>query len=712
MDREYLHKSWEQVAHRRRLLLLFLVLVPTIFACSLMTKTLSHKSSAILETLLVIFFGILYAWISIGFWASAAGFMTIMRRYDRLLFTNTKTATIRSNVRTAIVMPVYNEAVNRIYAGLCSIYRSLKMTEYADNFDLFILSDSNDPDKWIEEESAWAEMCRLFGRSRIYYRNRRVNIKRKSGNIADFCRRWGANYKYMVVLDADSLIAGTLLVRMVEMMEQNNNIGILQTSTRAVNAKTLFARLQQFASNLYSPMFSAGLHFWQRGDAQYWGHNAIIRIEPFMQHCALKNLSGRPPWGGDILSHDFVEAALMRRAGWGVWLAYWFTGSYEELPPTLPDDLGRDRRWCQGNMQHMRLLFAKGLFPAHRALFFAGAMAYVSGLLWFMFLSFSTAEAISEAIFGHTYFPSKHSLFPDWPVWHPGWAIGLISSTAFLLFVPKILSIIIVALKQRRAHEFGGIYKLFVSVLAEIILSTLFAPVRMIFHSKFVFATILGRQVSWEPQRREQSMLSWADAVRLHGPGMTFGFFWGGVVLLINPSFFWWLTPIITALILSVPLSVWSSSSAAGERLRKLGIFLTPEEIEPSRELKWMEDYLREYRESISPLSVSKGQGFIRAVADPCVNFLHLSLLRNERHYSEKILSRRESLRQKALRYGPEGLTKPEKKELLSDPFSMSFLHRMVWETADDAKASTWGIALFQLPGKSNSVKNPDGLFQ
>jgi len=693
MSREYPHGAWEKVARRRRLILLVLVFVPTFIACGFMAKTLPHKGSAPLELFLVFFFGILYAWISIGFWASVAGFFSIMRRYDKFMAEDSGETSLEAGARTAILMPIHNEKVDRTFAGLYAVYRSVEQEVQVGSFDFFILSDSDDPDKWVEEEAAWNDLCRsVDGHNRLFYRNRRVNIKRKSGNIADFCRRWGANYRYMIVLDADSVMTGGAVVRMAKIMEQNPAIGILQSFPKAVNAKTLFARLQQFAGHLYGPMFSAGLHFWQLGDAQYWGHNAIIRVEPFMKHCGLPILSGRPPLGGDILSHDFVEAALMRRAGWEVWLAYRLEGSYEEMPPSLPDDLARDRRWSQGNLQHMRLLFAEGLFPAHRILFFVGAMAYVSALLWFLFLIFSTTEAISEVLVTHTYFPHEYNLFPSWPIWNPGWAIALVSSTVLLLFLPKFLSVIVATVKQRRAHEFGGLLKLLLSVVAEIILSSLFAPVRMMFHSKFVFLTLLGRKVSWDPQQREERSISWSGAARLHGAGMAFGFVWGGVVLLINPSFFWWLVPIIASLILSVPVSVWSGSSTAGEKFRRLGLFLTPEEINPRKEFGRLESYLKEYRSYRSPLTIDKDQGFVRAVVDPCISALHIRLLRKERRYSEAILKKRESLRQKALSYGPDRLLSSEKRELLTDPSSIIALHRGVWKTADDELASLWGI--------------------
>ena len=249
------------------------------------------------------------------------------------------------------------------------------------------------------------------------------------------------SYTYMIVLDADSIMSGATIVRMVEIMEQHPDVGILQTAPKGIGRETLIARMQQFANNVYGPIFTVGLSFWQLGDAHFWGHNAILRVEPFMKHCALPSLPGKPPLGGDIMSHDFVEAALMRRGGWAVWLAFDLEGSYEEMPPTLLDELKRDRRWCQGNMQHLRLLFTKGLCPVHRALFLNGAFSYISALLWFFFLTLCTGAAMYQALHKPDYFPPERSLFPNWPVWHPEWSIGLLAFTAVILFLPKGLAI-------------------------------------------------------------------------------------------------------------------------------------------------------------------------------------------------------------------------------------------------------------------------------
>ncbi|MCX8012588.1 MAG: glucans biosynthesis glucosyltransferase MdoH, partial [Desulfobacterota bacterium] len=529
--------------------------------------------------------------------------------------------------------------------------------------------------------------------NRIFYRHRRVNLKYKSGNIADFCRRWGKNYQYMIVFDADSIVTGTTLVQLVQLMENNPQVGIIQTAPLGINRKSLIGRVHQFANHVYGPLFGAGLNFLQLGDSLFWGHNAIIRIAPFMEHCCLPHLSGKPPLGGNILSHDFVEAALIRRAGWEVWLAYDLKGSYEEMPPTLLEELKRDRRWCQGNIQHLRLIFTKGLFLAHRVLFLHGAMAYVSALLWFLFLTLSTAEAIVEVIRVPDYFPQMQSLFPHWPVWHPKWALTLLAFTGVILFLPKFLSLLVI-FKQKRSAEFGGKLKIGFSVIVEILFSFLLAPIRMLFHSKFVFFTLLGKQVGWTSQQRSEQQTSWKEAFHFHLSGMIIGLLWGSALFLINRSFFWWNIPIIVPLIFSIPLSVLSSNVTLGEKFRQWEIFLIPEEVTPPIEITLLQQELLGKEISFVSNSIIQIRGFTRVIVDPNLNTLHRYFIRGDkkRKYNPSIIQRRQQLIEKAYNSGPNSLSLREKKELLLDPNCLRQLHEKLWETADAAVAQAWGI--------------------
>jgi membrane glycosyltransferase len=675
--------EWSGAALRRRLLLAFLVLIPSLVASQFLLEVLPYKGRSGLEIAIVLFFAALFGWISIGFWTAVLGYVSLARGKDRFAVTTAAGATpgtIDAGIRTAILMPIYEEPVERVLAGIKVMYRSLERTGNLGSFDFFLLSDTADPALWVEEEEGWFDCCReLDGFERIFYRHRRVRVKRKSGNVADFCRRWGRNYRYMVVLDADSVMTGEAIVRLVRLMEARPEAGMIQTYPVAVNRRSLFARLQQFASRLYGPLFAAGLHYWQLGDGQYWGHNAILRVAPFMEHCSLPDLPGKPPLGGEILSHDFVEAALMGRAGWTVWLAYDLPGSYEETPSSLLEEMGRDRRWCQGNLQHLKLVFTRGLSGAHRALFLHGALSYISAFLWFGFLTLSTVKAVLDAVMGPRYFPPGPSLFPTWPIWRPDLALTLAAVTAAILFLPKFLGVAL-AVRRGEAGRFGGFLKLATSVLLEILLSALFAPIRMMFHGRFVVSTFLGRAVAWRPQIREDAETSWKEGIVRHGIDTTVATAWGLGIYWLNPGYFWWLTPIVGALILSVPLSVFASRVRLGDRARVRGLFLTPEESSPNRELADLQRELGLAKAARTKRRhVGAHDGFLRAVIDPYVNALHSQLLGRPRSMNPSNRAAREAPCGRAAAEGPERWSAAERSALLYDPQRVRELHREVW---------------------------------
>jgi membrane glycosyltransferase len=577
------HTAWRKSATRRRIILALLVSVQTAIASWSLARTFPTTDLSGLEIIIVANFAILFSWISFSFLTTVAGFWTLWRNSStiKLAAAAGEDAQPPLRSRTAVVMPICNEEVSRCFAGIAAIYQSCGDTGALDKFDFFVLSDTGDAARQLEEEHAWEQTCRaLNGFGKIYYRHRRNNIKRKSGNIADFLRRWSKRYDYMIVLDADSLMSGELIVRLARMMDHSPEVGIIQTAPTIVNRESLFARVQQFASRVYGPLFSASLHFWQLGESYYWGHNAIIRIAPFVEHCGLARLPGEPPLGGEILSHDFVEAALMGRAGWEVWLAHDLVGSYEESPPNILDELKRDRRWCQGNLQHLRLLFGEGIRFGHRAIMAMGIMAYVSALLWATFLLLSSAEVIVQSVTPTIYFSHQPSLFPNWPIWHPELALALLTTTGILLVLPKFLSFALF-LKNRQTADFGGTLRLTVGILLEIAYSTLMAPLRMWFHSKFVLLTLLGRQIKWSAQRRNDSETSWSDAVRRHGFSTFFALAWMSAALYWNAALAWWLAPVSAALILAIPLSVYSSRVSWGRAMQRWRICSIPEENAP-----------------------------------------------------------------------------------------------------------------------------------
>ena len=276
---------------------------------------------------------------------------------------------------------------------------SLARTGHGEQFDLFLLSDTTDPSIARAEEAAWTTLREQTSHpTALHYRRRAANIGRKAGNIEDFCRRWGGDYDFMVVLDADSIMTGTAVVQLVRAMEASPSAGLIQTVPIPARRTTLFGRLMQFAGCLYSPILATGQSFWQTDTANYWGHNAILRVKPFMDHCGLPVLPGRPPLGGTILSHDFVEAALMRRAGWQVYLLPSIGGSYEEAPENVVEYAKRDRRWTQGSLQHLRLLMTRGFRFVNRLHFLLGAVGYLSSVVWLLMLFASTAYVLLPSL--------------------------------------------------------------------------------------------------------------------------------------------------------------------------------------------------------------------------------------------------------------------------------------------------------------------------
>lgn len=685
---------WVRVAFRRRALLLLLVLIPTVIASEFMLQVLPYQGRTYLEAAIVVFFGALFGWISIGFWTALAGFTILLFRRDRFRITASlgeTPAALDVRARTAIIMPIADEPVDRVFAGLRTMYRALQRIGALHAFDFFVLSDTADSRTWVKEEEAWLDWCRAEdGFGKIFYRRRRVRVKRKSGNVADFCRRFGKRYRYMITLDADSLMSGETIVRLASLMEAKPAVGLIQTAPAAIHGRSLYARIQQFANRVYGPLFATGMHYWQLGDAQYWGHNAIVRLSPFMKHCGLPRLPGKPPLGGEILSHDFVEAAMLGRAGYSIWLAYDLAGSYEELPSSLLEDLHRDRRWCQGNFQHLRLVFVEGLFHVHRALFVNGVLSYVSALLWFCFLSLSTAEVIVRVLREPDYFPAGPSLFPLWPVWRPDWALALLTVTMAILFVPKILSALLIFLRGQ-VRSYGGAVRFCLSVVLEFVASSLFAPIRMLFHSKFVLTNLVGRIVAWRSPPRGEHETTWGEAARNHGWMTLFASAWAAGVYFSSPKYLWWLAPIVGALVLSVPLSVLVSRVWIGQRARRARLFATPEEIAPPPEVVELEASLAEIRRKERDLAPEERDGFVRAVVDPYVNALHVWLLRGPRSLRQSIREKRRALVDRALDYGPQAVGRKARRALLVDPEALEELHRGVWQLPSPQRAAYWG---------------------
>lgn len=699
--RQQFEEQWRHAGAIRRYILLILTLSQTAIATWYMKTILPYQGwelirrvdlfSAnwqqvfvlsipyLLQAGILVLFAILFCWVSAGFWTALMGFIQLLIGRDKysISYAAVKGEPLDPAQRTALIMPICNENVARSFAGLRATWESITRSGNGAHFDMFILSDSDDADIVIAEQKAWIELVGdVNGAGRIFYRRRRRRVKRKSGNIDDFCRRWGRNYSYMVVLDADSVMSGACLTALVQMMNANPDAGIIQTSPRVSGMDTLYARCQQFATRVYGPLFTAGLHFWQLGESHYWGHNAIIRVKPFIEHCALAPLPGEGTFAGSILSHDFVEAALMRRAGWGVWIAYDLPGSYEELPPNLLDELKRDRRWCHGNLMNFRLFLVKGMHPVHRAVFLTGVMSYLSAPLWFTFLLLSTALQIVHTLMAPHYFLQPRQLFPVWPQWRPELAIALFSTTLVLLFLPKLLSVLLICFKG--ARPYGGVMSLFASLLLEMLFSLLLAPVRMLFHTFFVISAFLGWEVLWKSPQRDDNATHWREAFTRHGSQLALGIVWAVGMGWLDLNFLWWLAAIVFSLMLSPVVSVLSSRASVGLKAKRAKLFLIPEEYQPPRELTETEQFLQRNRQR------DLHQGFIHALYNPTLNALACAMATSRHLHSALLEQMRDEQAYNALQISPDAMDKHQRLRIISDPVILARIHYQLWQRPDD----------------------------
>lgn len=564
-------EPWQNAANWRRAIFVALTLAWTLMAGLMFWELQPASGNGLLRVAQLTLFVVLSAWVLTGFVTALMGFwVSIFGDRHTLRAAEVRDHAMNPEARTAIIMPICNEDVATVFAGLRATCESLAATGESKVFDVFVLSDSYDPEIQRAERAAWENLRSALAASglpsiEVYYRLRTRRSHRKAGNVADFCRRWGKDYRYMVVLDADSVMSGRCLVDMVKLMEAHPRAGIIQTATQAVGHATLHARSQQFASRVTGRLFTLGMQFWQLGESHYWGHNAIIRVEPFMKHCALAPIKGTGGMSGGIMSHDFVEAALMRRAGYHVWLVSDLQGSYEQQPPDLLSELQRDRRWCQGNLQNARLMAEPGIHRVHRSMFAIGAMSYLSAPLWLGFLTIGTALWVADS-----------TLLPDWQAL-PAELRGLWVWTLCLLFMPRVLGLIAVFLK-REQRQFGGTGTLMLSAVAETLLAVLQAPIRMLAHSLFVLVALTGLKLEWKSPPREASGVSWGDAARRLAPMTAVIALMGAGVALLNAAALLWLAPVALPLLLAIPLTVATSHVDLGQWMRSRGVLLIPEE--------------------------------------------------------------------------------------------------------------------------------------
>ena len=518
--------------------------------------------------LALVAFNILY--MALTGWPTVLGFM--LHLFRRKLHA---AAAPTGSSRTALLMPVYNENPRSVFAAMEAMGRAVAEAGLP-RVDLFVLSDTQDEAIALEEQ---AELERLRERlppgPGLYYRRRTVNTGRKVGNMLDFCDRWGANYDYMVVLDADSLMGASAIGTLIGLMDANPATGIIQTVPYAVGRETAFARFQQFSARLYTPLLVEGLTFWQQSDGNYWGHNAIVRIAPFVEHCKLPVLSGREPFGGEILCHDVVEAGLMRAAGWQVWVLPQTMESYEAVPANLVDFAGRERRWCQGNLQHVGVLPDRRLRPIGRFHLAYGIMHYISGPIAALFLLLATIDALAGGTF------AEQLLFGGGPA---QW--GLVALSAALLYAAKLTTLATILADAEQSRQFGGRLRVLAGAVLEQLGALVITAVLITFYTRFIGALLCGVSVRWDAQPRDDRGLSWKEAwTRLQLPTLV-GVAWLAMLSATSAGLLLWCAPLLFGLLFCVPAAYVSSRVDIGRSIRRLGLFTIPEETAPTSVLR------------------------------------------------------------------------------------------------------------------------------
>ncbi|TGK21619.1 glucans biosynthesis glucosyltransferase MdoH [Leptospira kmetyi] len=673
----------------RRLTFGGLVFFFVIIGVFLEVQFLSFQSISPFEWATLILFCVLFPIICFGAATALIGFFQKLRGGDPLSISRIleKQDMIGKEFPpVAVVMPIHCEDVSRIFAGVELMMDQIAQSGLAQNTDFFILSDTSDPNLWALEEKAFSILSgKPSNQGRIYYRKRRVNLNRKSGNIADFCRRWGKRYKYMIILDADSIVTGECMKNLILLMEKTPNAGIIQTVPEVIEAKSVFQKLSAFGAWVGNSVFGAGSYFWQLRSGPFWGHNAIIRLQPFMKYCGLPGLPGESAIGGKILSHDTIEAALFRKAGYGVWFATDLKGSYEEAPPNILEALKRDNRWCQGNLQHFWFLFGGKLRFSSRLQILLGIFSYFSSPLWALLLISSSLTTIEDVDF------FRLALLPeDWIAFRDDLylpvAYTLQGYTLLILFLPRIVSFLEVSLFRRKEWRFSFISWI-VSFFLEFLHSVLTAPVYMVQYTRFILLTFFNRKIEWGPQNRDASLgpdlRSLAIAIL---PASFYGLGIGIWMFATYPILFFWFLPLLLGWIFAYPIALFTSYIPKSKS-DSLGILSNPPELRENRLLQTLRSFEAEYSRRIG--NSDNRKGIFLCIVDPSLNEFHLSRLRKRSSDSPVRKNYLKNLTAKLKTEGPSSFKNQELLRILWDHDSMADLHFWFW-TEDVRRLSSW----------------------
>lgn len=565
-DRALPLRRWSRSLARRRLLVLALNAVTIAGLAAGMAYILLHGGASVLEAMMWLAYLVTLPWLSVGFWNAIIGMIVLARppaEDDPLTLAERPGETI--STRTAIVMTVRNEDPEVAIGRLRLMFEELADADLAAHFDVHVLSDTDDRAIAAREKgliAAWRAAS--THPAQIHYRRRADNAGFKAGNLEEFCRRCGDGYDYFLPLDADSFLSAALVARLVRTMQRHRRIGILQTLAVGAPSTSAFTRVFQFGMRHGMRAYTAGSVWWTGDCGPYWGHNALIRMAPFRDHCTLPVLSGSGPLGGHIMSHDQVEAVLMRRAGYHVRVLAEECESWEENPPTLPDFIRRELRWCQGNMQYLWLLAMPGLKPVSRVQLALAILMYLSAPAWMAFVLFGAAAMFDDA-----------AVFPAGP------GLALVSVVLTMCFAPKLMGLAWVAANAREAARYGGRLRVVLSGLVELACSLLMAPAVAFAVAVFAAGLLVGLRIDWRAQSRSVRSVAWGEAARIFLPQMVFGAVLLVLFLAVAPGVLPFAAPVIAGLVLAAPFAVVSANDTIGRLMTRYGVCAIPEEAAP-----------------------------------------------------------------------------------------------------------------------------------
>lgn len=583
----------------RRGIFAVLVLATTIILIALLTVAVSGRGIDVIELALIALFALTLPWLVIGFWNALIGGWLLWRdRIEAVMPLAPAPPDMPLTSRTAIVLPIREENPDLAFAHLRIAVRDLDKCCPDSAFEVFILSDTQSEDVAARERLLFREwQAAGRGSARLHYRRRGMNTDYKAGNLRDFCQRWGDAYEFMIVLDADSIMSGPAMLRLVRLMQANPQAGILQTLVVGLPTQSAFARLFQFGMRHGMRSYTVGSAWWQGDAGPYWGHNAIIRLAPFIAHCRLPPVPGRPPLGGPVLSHDQVEAVLMRKAGFAVRVLPIEDGSYEVNPPTLPDFIERDLRWCHGNLQYLRLLRLPGLRPLGRLQLLLAILMYTGSPCWLAFVAIGTISLFLADI-PLIVAPPVGAIAGMAPQ-----ACGAIvfAAAVGISLAPKLIALLYALSSRRQRQSFGGGMRLIAGGLVELVFSMLLGPVMSVAHSLFMLRLAAGRPARWQAQVRAGRRVSWREAASCFWPQTVLGAVWLAALRAADPSLIVWASPALLALLLAIPFAVVTAAPAAA--LARVGLCATPEELAPSHNVlaacPWLDPAQRDPRASL-----------------------------------------------------------------------------------------------------------------